>query len=41
MADPFGDDELSQGGAGKRPAPTIEGTATEVSVNEAAGEEAT
>ena len=31
MADPFGDDELS-GGAGKRPAPTIEGTATEVSV---------
>ena len=38
MADPFGDDELS-GGAGKRPAPTIEGTATEVSVA-APGEEA-
>ncbi len=37
MADPFGDDELS-GGAGKRPAPTIEGTATEVSVA-APGEE--
>ena len=38
MADPFGDHELS-GGAGKRPAPTIEGTATEVSVA-APGEEA-
>ena len=38
MADPFGDDELS-GGAGKRPAPTIEGTATEVSAA-APGEEA-
>ena len=37
MADPFGDDELS-GGASKRPAPTIEGTATEVSVA-APGEE--
>ncbi len=33
MADPFGDDDTS-GGAGKRPAPTIEGTATEVSVAE-------
>src|SRR6476620_4899446 len=37
MADPFGDDELG-GGASKRPAPTIEGTATEVSVA-APGEE--
>ncbi len=40
MADPFGDDGMSQGGAGKRPAPTIEGTATDVSVNEAADEAA-
>jgi hypothetical protein len=40
MADPFGDDGMSQSGAGKRPAPTIEGTATEVSVNEAADEAA-
>jgi hypothetical protein len=44
MADPFDHDTsqtgLGQAGAGKRPAPTIEGTATEVSVNEAADEEA-
>lgn len=45
MADPFGDHDtsqtgLGQAGAGKRPAPTIEGTATEVSVNESADEEA-
>jgi hypothetical protein len=39
MADPF-DHDMAQGGAGKRPAPIIEGTATEVSVNEAADEEA-
>src|SRR5512143_1809544 len=44
MADPFDHDTsqtgLGQAGAGKRPAPTIEGTATEVSVNEAADGEA-
>src|SRR5512143_3376246 len=44
MADPFDHDTsqtgLGQAGAGKRPAPTIEGTATEVSVNEAADWEA-
>jgi hypothetical protein len=32
MVEPFGDHDPGQGGAGKRPAPTIEGTATEVSV---------
>ena len=32
MADPFGDQDQSPGGAGKRPAPTIEGTATELAV---------
>ncbi len=32
MADPFGDQDQSPGGAGKRPAQTIEGTATELSV---------
>jgi hypothetical protein len=32
MIEPFGDHDPGQGGAGKRPAPTIEGTATEVSV---------
>jgi hypothetical protein len=32
MADPFGDQDQSPGGANKRPAQTIEGTATEVSV---------
>ncbi|MGH6866669.1 MAG: COG4223 family protein [Methyloceanibacter sp.] len=32
MAGPLGDKDKTQGGAGKRPAPTIEGTATEVSV---------
>jgi hypothetical protein len=35
MADPFGDQDQSPGGAGKRPAPTIEGTATELSVEPA------
>jgi hypothetical protein len=39
MADPF-DHDTAEGGVGKRPAPTIEGTATEVSVNETAAEEA-
>lgn len=32
MADPFSDQDQSLGGAGKRPAHTIEGTATEISV---------
>ena len=32
MADPFGDQDRSLGGAAKRPAHTIEGTATEISV---------
>src|ERR1700730_15627689 len=32
MADPIGDQDQSPGGAGKRPAPTIEGTATELAV---------
>jgi hypothetical protein len=32
MVEPFADHDTGQGGAGKRPAPTIEGTATEVSV---------
>ena len=32
MVEPFGDHDTGQGGAGKRPAPTIEGTATEVSI---------
>jgi len=32
MADPFGDQDQSPGGAGKRPAQTIEGTATELSL---------
>jgi hypothetical protein len=32
MADPVGDQDQSPGGAGKRPAPTIEGTATELAV---------
>src|ERR1700693_4143565 len=32
MADPFGDQDQSPGGAAKRPAPTIEGTATELAV---------
>lgn len=38
MADTFGDQDRSSGGANKRPAQTIEGTATEVSVEPAAGE---
>ncbi len=33
MADPFGDHDTSKGGTGKRPAHTIEGTATEVAVH--------
>jgi hypothetical protein len=32
MVEPFADHDTGQGGAGNRPAPTIEGTATEVSV---------
>ena len=32
MAHPFGDQDQSPGGAAKRPAQTIEGTATEVTV---------
>ena len=32
MVEPFGDHDTGRGGAGKRPAPTIEGTATEVSI---------
>ena len=36
MAEPFGD-QLNPG-TGKRPAPTIEGTATEVSIDAAPGE---
>ena len=39
MADPF-DHDTAQGGAGKRPAQTIEGTATEVSVNKPDDDEA-
>ncbi len=35
MADPFGDQDQSSGSAGKRPAPTIEGTATELAVEPA------
>ncbi len=33
MAQSFGDHDTSKGGSGKRPAPTIEGTATEVAVH--------
>ncbi len=40
MVEPFGDHDTGQGGAGKRPAPTIEGTATEVSVETPADEAA-
>ena len=40
MVEPFGDHDSGQGGAGKRPAPTIEGTATEVSVETPADEAA-
>lgn len=39
MASPFGDQDQSPGGAAKRPAQTIEGTATEVNVEPAPGEE--
>ena len=35
MAEPFGDQDQSPGGAGKRPAATIEGTATELAVERA------
>lgn len=35
MADPFGDQDQSPGSAGKRPAQTIDGTATEISVDSA------
>ena len=35
MAEPFGDQDQRPGGAGKRPSPTIEGTATELSVEPA------
>ncbi len=35
MAEPFGDQDQSPGGANKRPAQTIEGTATELSVEPA------
>lgn len=38
MAEPFGDQDQNPGGAAKRPAQTIEGTATEVSVEPAANE---
>ena len=40
MVEPFADHDTGQGGAGKRPAPTIEGTATEVSVETPADEAA-
>jgi hypothetical protein len=40
MAHPFGDQDQSPGGAAKRPAQTIEGTATEVKVEPAPDEEA-
>jgi len=40
MAHPFGDQDQGLGGAAKRPAQTIEGTATEVATEPAPGEEA-
>lgn len=40
MADPFGDQDQGPGGASKRPAQIIEGTATEVPVESAGGGEA-
>jgi hypothetical protein len=40
MAEPFGDKQQGAGGAGKRPAQTIDGTATEVSVEQAPDPEA-
>src|SRR4030042_1089922 len=40
MAHPFGDQDQSPGGAAKRPAHTIEGTATEVKVEPEPGETA-
>jgi hypothetical protein len=41
MVESFGDHDPAQAGAGKRPAPTIEGTATEVSVDAPAEDKAT
>jgi hypothetical protein len=40
MVDSFGDHDADKGGSGKRPAPTIEGTATEVSVEAPNGDKA-
>jgi hypothetical protein len=40
MVDSFGDHDTAQGSAGKRPAATIEGTATEISVETSAQEKA-
>lgn len=40
MADPFSDQDQSPGGVGKRPAQTIEGTATELSVEPESNAEA-
>jgi hypothetical protein len=40
MADPFSDQDHGPGGAGKRPAQTIEGTATEISEESAGGDAA-
>ena len=40
MADPFSDQDHGPGGASKRPAQTIEGTATEISEESAGGEAA-
>ena len=40
MADPFGDQDQGPGGASKRPAQTIEGTATEITEDPASEGEA-
>jgi hypothetical protein len=40
MADPFSDQDHGPGGAGKRPAQTIEGTAAEISEESAGGDAA-
>ena len=40
MADPFGDKDQGSGGASRRPAQTIDGTATEVGVEPAPEQEA-
>ena len=40
MADPFSDQDHGPGGASKRPAQTIEGTATEISEEAAGGDAA-